>query len=111
MAKPHELMLITITESQPELTLQEISAIFDVKTDEIVQMVNLAILVPHGNNPKVWRFDTKQLLRLKRALRLQRDLELDLSALALALELLDELEQLRHKVDNLEQKIHLLYRD
>ncbi len=111
MSKHRELTIISITHDQDELTLQEISAICAVKTDDITRMINLGILTPEGNDPNSWRFNTEQLIRSKRAIRLQHDLELDLSAVALALQLLDELKELRGKIGLLEQQLRLFYHD
>lgn len=111
MDEHHKLTIISVTHEPIELTLQEISALYSINTDNIIQMINLGILNPDGNNPNSWHFDTEQLIRLKRALRLQHDLELDLSAVALALQLLDELEDLRDRVNSLEHQLRLFSHD
>jgi chaperone modulatory protein CbpM len=46
-----------------------------------------------------------EVIRVRRAVRLQRDLELNLPGTALALELIDEIEQLRCRVRRLEQQV------
>lgn len=48
-----------------------------------------------GTDPSDWRFDAPRLARLRRARRLQRELELDIAAVALALDLLEEIDRLR----------------
>ena len=45
-----------------------------------------------------WHFSGAALRRVRRALRLERDLELNLAGVALALDLMDELEQLRNEL-------------
>ena len=52
-----------------------------------------------------WQFDTDALLRMSRAQRLRRDLELDPAGLALALELLDEIDTLQRQVRTLQQQL------
>ena len=46
-----------------------------------------------------------------RAARLRRDLELDPAGLALALELLDEIDALQQRVRTLQQRLHQLQGD
>ncbi len=46
----------------------------------------------------VWRFPGSALRRARTALRLQRDLEINLPGVALALELLEEIEELRREL-------------
>jgi chaperone modulatory protein CbpM len=47
-----------------------------------------------------WHFTGAALRRARRALRLERDLELNLAGVALALDLMDEIEQLRREIRN-----------
>ena len=47
--------------------------------------------------PTEWRFSGAQLRRARIALRLERDLGVNAAGVALALELLEELEQLRRE--------------
>lgn len=57
-------------------------------------MVSEGIVEPTEGNGLPWRFSADSLPRLKRALRLKRDLELNLTGVAFALGLLDEIEAL-----------------
>lgn len=86
-----------------EMTLIEIADRGAVKTELVIQMVHEGILEPHGDAPQEWRFRGPDLLRLNRALRLLRDLELNLPGAALAVDLLDELDELRARIDSLEK--------
>ena len=54
-----------------------------------------------GPAPEDWHFPGPQVRRAQRAARLMRDLELDLPATALVLELLEEVERLRARVRQL----------
>lgn len=68
-------------------------------------MVNEGLLDPQGGGPEEWRFSGVQIGRARRALRLQRDLELNLAGAALALDLLDEIEALRGRIRALEYQL------
>jgi len=77
------------------LTLIELGRACDADTQHLIDLVDEGILTPRGDDPSTVYFDGQALLRARKALRLQRDLELETAATALVLELLDELERLR----------------
>lgn len=61
----------------------------------LIEIVEEGILEPGGSDPEQWLFDMQAVTVARRALRLRQDLELEWAAIALALQLLEELEQLR----------------
>jgi chaperone modulatory protein CbpM len=84
-----------ILEEQHDLTLADLSHACAVNATWIVQLVEAGILVPAGREPHRWRFSGQHLRRAGVAYRLQRDLGINLAGIALALQLLDELERQR----------------
>lgn len=76
-------------------SLGELSRYCDVSAELLIEMVDEGVLVPEGRVPSEWRFRGPQLARAQVALRLAEDLRVNLPGAALALELMDELEQLR----------------
>jgi len=56
------------------------------------------VLEPNGEQPREWRFTGPALRRARLALRLTRDLELNPPGVALALDLLDEIEALKARL-------------
>lgn len=87
-----------VVEELGELSLAELGRACAVHVDCIVELVAEGVLVPHGHVPPVWRFSGAQLRSAKVALRLQRDLGVNLAGAALALQLLDEVETLRGRL-------------
>lgn len=77
------------------LTLTELATATGVRREMLVEMVEHAILTPSGEDPGDWQFPGPTPLRVRRALRLRNDLELNWPGVALAVALLDELETLR----------------
>jgi chaperone modulatory protein CbpM len=71
----------------------------------LVEIVEEGILQPRGASPEQWLFDEQALATARRALRLRQDLELEWAAIALALRLLDELEQLREENRQLRSRL------
>jgi len=90
-----------ILEDQTELTLAEISRSCAVHAECIIELVEEGVLVPIGRDPRGWRFTGTQLRRATVALRLQRDLGVNLAGVALALELLDELNVARARLNSI----------
>jgi chaperone modulatory protein CbpM len=87
-----------IFEELNELTLADLSHACAVQADCIVELVEEGVIVPIGREPHRWRFSGVHLRRASVALRLQRDLGLNLAGAALALQLLDEVEMLRARL-------------
>jgi chaperone modulatory protein CbpM len=90
-----------ILEEQIELTLAEISRGCAVHAECIIELVEEGVLVPIGRDPRDWRFTGSHMRRAAVALRLQRDLGVNLAGVALALELLDELNAARSRLNAL----------
>ncbi len=85
------------------LSVTELTRVCGVSIEQISLMVGEGMLHPRGKVPEQWRFTGVEVKRTRRALRLQRDLEVNLPGAALALDLLEEVEQLRARVRRLEQ--------
>jgi len=77
------------------LTLQQLCHSAAVESEFVLELVEYEILEPQGRRAVNWRFQTEDLARLRRAQRLKRDFELNLSGLALVMRLLDEVSELR----------------
>jgi chaperone modulatory protein CbpM len=93
-----------LLDEQTRISVTELTRVCGVSIDEVRMMVGEGMLQPRdGGSPERWSFSGVEVRRARRALRLQRDLELNLAGTALALDLLDEIEQLRRRVRLLEQ--------
>jgi len=77
------------------LTIHDLSRMCTVEPQHIVALVEEGILQPLPDAAGEWQFAGENLRRARLALRLQRDLEINLAGVALALELLEEIHQLR----------------
>lgn len=93
----HDLLPVhtgTVIEDD-SLTLEQLCHACGVHTDWVVSLVEESIIEPQGEEIQVWRFSGDSLVRVRSALRLQRDLGVNLAGIALALDLMKELENLR----------------
>lgn len=87
-----------ILEEQTNLTISEVCQACAVQVETIVELVDEGVLSPIGREPHRWRFTGTHLRRATVAIRLQRDLGVNLAGAALALQLLDELEALQARL-------------
>ena len=79
------------------LSLTELSGACRVREEQIIELVQEGVLEPdHAQHE--WQFPANQLRRASRAVRLQRDLEINAAGVALVLDLLEELEELRARL-------------
>jgi len=87
----------SIFDDSVQLTLQELSRMCAIDERLIVEFVEEGVLTAVSVAPQ-WHFNGGALRRARLAVRLQRDLEINLAGVALALDLMEELEQLRREL-------------
>jgi chaperone modulatory protein CbpM len=95
-AQEHALSGV-IFDEYAKLSVDELSRLCAVDRTYIVELVEEGVLSVEVDAAE-WRFSGAALRRARTALRLQRDLEINLPGVALALELLEELEALRREL-------------
>lgn len=99
MSSPEDQALIgAIFEESAVLTVKDLSRMCAVDERHIVEFVEEGVLNVVEINTTEWQFTGTALRRARLALRLERDLELNLAGVALALELMEELEHLRREL-------------
>jgi chaperone modulatory protein CbpM len=97
MPLPEEYFPGEIFEQGDVLSVSDLSRMFAVEERHIVELVEEGVLTVIEVNTTEWRFSAAELRRARIALRLERDLGINLPGVALALELLEELEPLRRQ--------------
>ncbi|MBS0350531.1 MAG: chaperone modulatory protein CbpM [Proteobacteria bacterium] len=93
-----------IIEKSQALTLDEFCNAIHSEPQLITKMIEYQLLHPEGNEPSEWRFDSVSIKKGRIAASFYYDLEINLQGIALALQLLDQNEQLQKKIDILENK-------
>lgn len=97
---PIEAELLEALES---VGLRELCQACDIEADYVIELVEVGVIEPHaGRRPDEWRFPPHSLIRLQRAVRLRRDLSVEPAGAALALDLIEELADLRRRLRRLE---------
>ncbi len=88
-----------------ELDMKEFCQATEMPAAFVIEIVEHGILEPRGRKPDDWLFDVQALAVARRALKLQRDLELEWGGVAIALDLLGEVESLRAENRMLKQRL------
>lgn len=91
-----------LLDEQVRYSLHEVCRVCGSHSEWVVELVEHGILTPTGSGRSEWEFPGNSLHTAMRAHRLQRDLGLNLAGVALALELLHEIEALRSRISSLE---------
>jgi chaperone modulatory protein CbpM len=91
-----------IIDEHTELTLNELSRACSSSAEWIIELVEQGTLEPISYQQTQWRFSGSSLQRARTAMRLQRDLGINLAGVALAIDLLDEIDELRARLCRLE---------
>lgn len=89
---------VEVIDDDLHLSLRELCQDCGVHAETVIELVEHGVLDPQGSAPGQWQFSGPDLLRIKRALRLQRDLSVNLAGVALTLDLLEEIEQLKRQL-------------
>lgn len=82
-----------------EVTLSEICTACNCHAEWILELVSEGVLDPIDKNAVHWRFPGHSVHKARAAMRLKQDLGINLPGVALALDLIDELEELRERLD------------
>ncbi|MGD2130097.1 MAG: chaperone modulator CbpM [Lysobacterales bacterium] len=92
-----------LVEEETVITLEELCRSCTIQTEEVVTLVREGVIDPADApaNPAEagrWQFHIGTVRRVRVAMRLQRDLGVNLPGAALALELLDRIEELKRSM-------------
>jgi chaperone modulatory protein CbpM len=85
---------------QEDLNLFQFCRLCDLPPERIMALVEEGILEPEGKSRREWRFAFDSIFRAQKVHRLQKDLELNLAGTALAIRLLDRIDQLETMLEN-----------
>ena len=85
---------VELIDEQTTLTLAELCRCFAIEAELIEDLVEQGILEPAGRRGRHWCFPASSLRRTRITLHLRRDLGVNLAGAALALDLLERIEEL-----------------
>ena len=90
-----------VVEENVQFTLMQLCRACRADAEQMVALVDEGVLIPSGDAPHYWRFEGRTLHRARVALRLHRDLELNVAGTALVLDLLEQINALRSRLHRL----------
>ena len=80
------------------LSVEDLCRACSQKTNWVIELVDEGVLEPIAGSRENWRFSAISLRRAHVAMRLERDLGVNIAGVALALDLLDEVGMLRARM-------------
>jgi len=89
------ILMGQVLDESLELELEEFCRICHASEAFVVELVAEGVIEPRGEERARWRFTGRSVRRTQVALRLHHDLDVNLPGVALALDLLEEIERLR----------------
>ncbi|MBJ7276529.1 chaperone modulator CbpM [Marinobacter salarius] len=107
MTDKDHILSVELVEPTATFTLREICERGDCHAEFVIKLVSYGVIAPveESLEARQWQFDLEALARLRKAQRLQRDLKMNLPGLAMSLELLDEVQEMRREVDRLNRQL------
>jgi chaperone modulatory protein CbpM len=92
-----------------KISMSELCQANNISRELLIEVVDYGIAEPiAGNNQDEWVFDTSDIHWLKKAIRLNRDMEIEWVAVAMVIDLLKQKESLQRENENLNQLIRRL---
>ncbi|MDX1432301.1 MAG: chaperone modulator CbpM [Gammaproteobacteria bacterium] len=98
MSRSKQILTGEVLDERVSYSLRDLCRVCDVHAEIIIEIVDEGIVTPAGREPRMWRFDGRSVIRVQRALRLQHDLGVNLAGAALAVDLLEEIDELRRRL-------------
>lgn len=92
-----------LLDERTELSIGDICRACSGSTSWVIELVEEGVLEPVGDEQTAWRFSAASLQKARVARRLQQDLEINTAGIALALDLLEELEALRARLSRFDR--------
>ena len=94
-----------LIDEESTISFIEVCQKYNIEEELLKEMIEHGLVKPHAENVQRLSFDYKTIRRIQSARRLQEDLAINLPGVVLALELLDELEQIRTELSILQHHV------
>lgn len=107
MKTTETIVSVELEDPSGTFTLREFCERGECHAEFVIKLVSYGIIAPveDSQDARDWAFDLRALTRLRKAQRLQRDLKMNLPGLAMSLDLLDELRDMRREVERLNRLV------
>jgi chaperone modulatory protein CbpM len=88
-----------LIEESVSISFIEVCQRYNISEQLLTEMIEEGLLANDSSESKYISLNQKSLRRMESAFRLHRDLGINLPGVTLAIELLEEMEQMRHELD------------
>ncbi len=105
MAEPNDLLDSRLLGESDWIAVTEVCRLCVIDMTAVVELVELGVVVSRGPSPGEWMVAAASLPRLRVAGRLMRDLGVNVTGAALAVELLEARSELERQVRRLERLV------
>ncbi len=92
-------MLLT---DEPQLSLEQLCVNCNLPAKKVTAYIQEGIITVEGQRPENWRFSRLTIIRIRKASRLENDLRLNPAGVALALDLMDQVNTLERRLQRYE---------
>ncbi|TAL58685.1 MAG: molecular chaperone [Legionella sp.] len=92
------LLTGVLIEETTTYTFTEVCHRYHIPKELLIEIIEIGLFPEQNITAEQMVLDQKSLMRLETAFRLHRDLEVNLPGVALALELMDEMERMRNEL-------------
>ena len=90
-----DVLIGQLLDESLELDLEEFCRTCHASEEFVLALVAEGVIEPRGRERALWRFTGRSVCRIQVAIRLHEDLGVNLAGVALALDLLEEIDRLR----------------
>lgn len=105
MTDAFDLLEAEILDERHWIAVGELCGLVQIDLATLIELVEYGIVAPRGLRPAEWSLPAAALPRLRLASRLMRDLDVNVSGVVLALELLESRQALEQRVRLLERML------
>jgi chaperone modulatory protein CbpM len=106
MATPNNVLDVRLLGEADWITVTDVCRLCLIDMAEVVELVELGVVVSRGSTPAEWLVPAASLPRLRIAGRLIRDLGVNATGAALAVELIESRGDLERQLRRLERLVH-----
>jgi len=106
MATPNNALDVRLLGEADWIAVTDVCRLCLIDMTEVVELVELGVVVSRGPTPAEWLVPAAALPRLRIAGRLMRDLGVNVTGAALAVELIESRGDLERQVRSLERLVH-----
>ncbi|NNJ90877.1 MAG: MerR family transcriptional regulator [Gammaproteobacteria bacterium] len=94
-----------ILEEEVKISLSQLCRLSNLPAESILEMMEYGVIEPYQHSTEKWLFKGDSVYRLRCAQRLKKDLHVNTAGAALALDLLQEMKQMRMRLRRLEEQL------